>query len=236
MSGQETKTIRLEDRYLRQDGTVYLSGLQALVRLPIDQVRRDRRTGLRTGTFISGYPGSPLGTYDLAIQQAGPIVEEHGIVHVPAANEELAATAISGTQMLDNYPHSRYDGVTAFWYGKGPGIDRAGDALKHGNFAGTSAHGAVVVLAGEDHEAKSSTMPFQDDYAFMSAGMPILYPATTGEFLELGFHAIAMSRFSGCWVEFKLVGQLCDSGATVRVSPDHPSIVVPELVIDGKPF
>ncbi len=236
MSGQETKAIRLEDRYLREEGTVYLSGLQALVRLPIDQARRDRRAGLRIGTFISGYPGSPLGTYDLAIQQAGPIVAEHGIVHVPAANEELAATAISGTQMLDTYPHSQYDGVTALWYGKGPGIDRAGDALKHGNFAGTSEHGAVVILAGEDHEAKSSTMPFQDDYAFMSAGMPILYPASTGEFLELGHHAIHLSRFSGCWVGFKLVGQLCDGGETVQVSPDSPEIVIPKLQVGGKPF
>jgi indolepyruvate ferredoxin oxidoreductase len=226
----------LDDRYLREEGTVYLSGMQALVRLPIDQSHRDRRAGLRIGTFISGYPGSPLGGYDLALRQARAILAPHDIRHVPGANEELAATALSGTQMLDHYPHSRYDGVVALWYGKGPGVDRSGDALKHGNFAGTSRHGAVVVLSGEDHEAKSSTMPYQDDYAFVGHGMPIVYPASTGEFLTLGLHAIALSRFSGCWVAMKLVGQLADGGETVQVSPDDPGIVVPELVIDGKPF
>jgi indolepyruvate ferredoxin oxidoreductase len=228
--------MTLDDRYLREEGTVYLSGMQALVRLPIDQNRRDRRAGLRIGTFISGYPGSPLGGYDLALRQARAILAQHDVRHVPGANEELAATALSGTQMLDHYPHSRYDGVVGLWYGKGPGVDRSGDALKHGNFAGTSRHGAVVVLAGDDHEAKSSTMPYQDDYAFVGHGMPILYPASTGEFLTLGLHAIALSRFSGCWVAMKLVGQLADGGETVAVSPAEPGIVVPELLIDGKPF
>ena len=228
--------ISLDDRYLREKGMVYLTGVQALVRLPLDQNRRDRRAGLRIGTFVSGYPGSPLGSYDLALQRLGPMLGEHDIVHVPGANEELAATAIYGTQMLDAYPHSRWDGVTAFWYGKGPGVDRSGDALKHGNFAGTSRHGAVVVLAGEDHEGKSSTMPFQDDYALMSAGIPILYPSSVGEFLELGFHAIALSRLSGCWIGMKLVGQLCDGGETIEVSPESPAIVLPEVEIDGRPF
>ena len=228
--------MKLDDRYLREEGMVYLSGMQALVRLPIDQSRRDRRAGLRIGTFISGYPGSPLGGYDLALRQARAILGEHDIRHVPGANEELAATALSGTQMLDHYPHARYDGVVGLWYGKGPGVDRSGDALKHGNFAGTSRHGAVVVLSGDDHEAKSSTMPYQDDYAFVGHGMPILYPASTGEFLTLGLHAVALSRFSGCWVAMKLVGQLADGGETVHVSPDEPGIVVPELRIDGKPF
>src|SRR5918911_3237281 len=232
----EAPAITLDDRYLRERGTVYLSGLQALVRLPIDQARRDGRGGLRIGTFISGYPGSPLGGYDLALKQARDLLSAHGIRHVPGANEEIAATAISGTQMLDHYPHSRYDGVVGLWYGKGPGVDRSGDALKHGNFAGTSKHGAVVVLSGDDHEAKSSTMPYQDDFAFVGHGMPIVYPATSGEFLELGLHAIALSRFSGCWVAMKLVGQLADGGQTVAVSPDRPAIVLPEVLIDGRPF
>ena len=236
MAGPGAPNLTLDDRYLREEGAVYLSGMQALVRLPIDQSRRDRRAGLRIGTFVSGYPGSPLGGYDLTLRQARAILERHDIRHVPGANEELAATALSGTQMLDRYPHSRYDGVVGLWYGKGPGVDRSGDALKHGNFAGTSRHGAVVVLSGEDHEAKSSTMPYQDDYAFVGHGMPILYPASTGEFLTLGLHAIALSRFSGCWVAMKLVGQLADGGETAHVSPDEPGIVVPELVIDGKPF
>ena len=154
---------------------------------------------------------------------------------MPGANEELAATALSGTQMLDRYPHSRYDGVVGLWYGKGPGVDRSGDALKHGNFAGTSRHGAVVVLSGEDHEAKSSTMPYQDDYAFMGHGMPILYPASTGEFLTLGLHAIALSRFSGCWVAMKLVGQLADGGETVACRPTIPASWCRSSLIDGKP-
>ena len=226
----------LDDRYLLEAGPVYLSGLQALVRLPIDQQRRDRRAGLRIGTFVSGYPGSPLGGYDLALRQAGRLLEVYDIRHVPGANEELAATAISGTQMLDHYPHSRYDGVVALWYGKGPGVDRSGDALKHGNFAGTSQHGAVVVLSGDDHEAKSSTMPYQDDYAFVGHGMPILYPASTGAFLELGLHAIAMSRYSGCWTAMKIVNALADGGQTVKVDPDTPRIALPELLIDGEPF
>ena len=236
MTQHVTTSLSLDDRYLREEGVVYLSGLQALVRLPIDQNRRDRRAGLRIGTFVSGYPGSPLGGYDLALQQARKLAAQHDIVHVPGANEELAATAISGTQMLDHYPHSRFDGVVALWYGKGPGVDRSGDALKHGNFAGTSRHGAVVILSGEDHEAKSSTLPYQDDYAFMSAGIPIVYPVSTGEFLDLGLHAIAMSRFSGCWVAMKLVGALADGGETVVVSPDKPTVVIPELEFNGRPF
>src|SRR5919205_746786 len=162
MPGQETKPIALDDRYRLERGVVYLSGLQALVRLPIDQIRRDRAAGLPTGAFIGGY--------DLALRQARALLAEYDVVHQPGANEELAATAISGSQMLDHYPHSRFDGVVGLWYGKGPGVDRSGDALKHGNFAGTSQHGAVVVLSAEDHEAKSSTMPYQDDYAFMTHG------------------------------------------------------------------
>ena len=236
MSQHEPENISLDDRYLREEGTVYLSGLQALVRLPIDQNRRDRRAGLRIGTFISGYPGSPLGGYDLALRQARPLLEPFGIAHVPGGNEELAASAISGTQMLDNYPHSRFDGVVALWYGKGPGVDRSGDAFKHGNFAGTSRHGAVVILSGEDHEAKSSTLPYQDDYAFLSAGIPILYPASTAEFLELGLHAIALSRYSGCWAALKLVGPLADGGEMVRVHPERPSIIVPELNFGDRKF
>jgi indolepyruvate ferredoxin oxidoreductase len=236
MSVRGSEPLTLDDRYLREKGMVYLTGIHALVRVLLDQRRRDQRAGLRIGTFVSGYPGSPLGVYDMAVQRLGKLREEYGIVHVPAANEELAASAISGTQMLDRYPHARFDGVTAFWYGKGPGVDRSGDALKHGNFAGTSQHGAVVVLAGEDHESKSSTMPFQDDYAFMSAGIPILYPTSVAEFLELGLHAVALSRFSGCWVAMKLVSALCDGGETVEVSPESPTIVRPEVSVGGRAF
>ncbi len=141
-----------------------------------------------------------------------------------------------GTQMLDSYPHSRYEGVTAFWYGKGPGVDRSGDALKHANFAGTSQNGAVVVLSGEDHEAKSSTMPFQQEWAFVSAGIPVLYPSSVSEFVTMGLHAVALSRYSGCWVALKLVSQLCDGGETVDL--DHSSVqpVIPDAVANGEAF
>lgn len=230
------QTVGLDERYTLEQGRVYLTGLQALVRLPLDQVRRDRRAGLRTGVFISGYPGSPLGGYDLALQRVGHLLQAHDVIHQPAPNEESAATALMGTQMLDDYPHSRFDGVVGFWYGKGPGVDRSGDALKHGNFAGTSRHGAVVLLAGEDHEGKSSTMPFQDDYAFAAHGIPVLYPSSVAEFLELGLHAVALSRFSGCWVALKLVAALCDGGEVVEVDPGRPQVVLPEVTVDGRPF
>jgi indolepyruvate ferredoxin oxidoreductase len=236
MSPPAAGPVALDDRYLREKGLVYLTGVQALVRLLLEQNRRDRRAGLRIGTFVSGYPGSPLGGYDAALARIARIAEQHDIVHVPGANEELAATALMGTQMLDRHPHGRWDGVTGVWYGKGPGVDRSGDALKHGNFAGTSRHGAVILLAAEDHEGKSSTMPFQDDYAFAASGIPVLYPSSVGEFLTLGLHAIALSRFSGCWVALKCVGALCDGGEIIEVAPEAPSIATPELSIAGRPF
>ena len=215
---------------------MYLTGVQALIRLPVEQARRDRAAGLRIGTYVTGYPGSPLGGYDLGLGQARQVTEPLGILHRPAQNEEMAATALMGTQMLERYEHARYDGVVGLWYGKGPGLDRAGDALRHGNYAGTTTHGAVVVLSGEDHEAKSSTMPFGQEHYFVHAAMPILYPASVAEFLELGLHAIALSRYSGLWVAMKLVGQLCDGGETFSVGPALPAIVLPDFEVDGRPF
>lgn len=233
-SGVATKG-RLTDRLTATSGRHFMPGIQGLVRLPLEVARRDREAGLLTGVFISGYPGSPLGGYDLALEREQQLLEEHGIVHVPAGNEEQAATACMGTQMLESYPHSKVDGVTAFWYGKGPGVDRSGDALKHGNFAGTSPLGAVVLLVGDDHEAKSSTMPYQEEPALAAAGIPVLYPASVAEFRSLGLHAAAMSRFSGCWVAMKLTNPLCDGGEVVDY--DEPiTCVVPELHIDGVPF
>ncbi len=228
--------LRLDDRYTLDEGRVFLTGVQALVRLPLEQARRDRAAGLRTGTFVTGYPGSPLGGYDLALAQVRHLHGAHGLVHRPAGNEEMAATALMGTQLLDRYEHSRYDGVVGFWYGKGPGLDRAGDAVRHGNYAGTSAHGAVVVLSGEDHEAKSSTMPFGQEHYFVHAAMPVLHPASVAEFLELGRHAVALSRYSGLWVAMKLVGQLCDGGESVELDPARPAVVLPDFAVDGRPF
>lgn len=229
-------TVSLDDRYELEDGRVFLSGIQALIRLMVEQKRRDSRDGLKTGTFVTGYPGSPLGGIDVALRGVKPLLEKYDIRHLPGQNEELAATSIMGTQMIEDHPHSTYDGVVSYWYGKGPGIDRAGDALKHGNFAGTSTHGAVVVLSGEDHEAKSSSVPYGQEFAFEHFGMPVLYPSSVSEFIEFGLHAAAMSRFSGCWVSLKLVGPLCDGGETVSVSPLAPAISVPELEIGGKAF
>jgi indolepyruvate ferredoxin oxidoreductase len=223
-------------RYETADGPVFLSGVQALVRLPLEQMRRDATAGLNTRAFITGYPGSPLGGYDIALSRASELLAHHGVTHLPGQNEELAATALMGTQMLDAYPHPGIDGVVGYWYGKGPGVDRAGDAFKHGNFAGTSTQGAVVILSGEDHEAKSSTVPYQQEFAFEHFGVPVLYPATVSEFLTFGLHAAALSRYSGCWVALKLVGPLCDGGELVDGQASQPSIVTPSLVIDGKPF
>ncbi len=226
----------LADRYEVENGIVYLSGIQALVRLVIDQKRADAKAGLNTGAFITGYPGSPLGGIEGALGQAKPLLDRMGIIHKPAQNEELGATTLMGTQMIDEHPSAGYDGVVGYWYGKGPGVDRSGDAIKHGNFAGTSRNGAVVILSGEDHEAKSSTVPYQQDFMFEHMGVPVLYPATVAEFLEMGRHAVALSRYSGCWVALKLAGPLCDGGQTVTVGANTNPLLLPELAFNGQPF
>lgn len=212
----------------------YLTGVQALVRLPFAQIERDRAAGLRTEAFVTGYPGSPLGGYDMALDRAND--GDHGVRHVHGQNEELAATSIMGTQMLDGFPHDSVDGVVSFWYGKGPGVDRSGDAFKHGNFAGTSEHGAVVILSGEDHEAKSSSVPYQQEFAFEHAGIPVLYPGSVAEFLDYGLHAVALSRYSGCWVAMKLVAPLCDGGEVIDPTALGVPVVPEDLEIEGKPF
>jgi indolepyruvate ferredoxin oxidoreductase len=227
--------VDLRDRLVSDTGRHFMPGMQALMRLPLEQARRDHAGGLRTGTLITGYPGSPIAGLDLQLAREPALLKSHDIRHIPAGNEEQAVTALTGSQMLDSYPHERFDGVVGFWYGKGPGLDRAGDALRHGNFAGTSSHGAVVVLSGEDHEAKSSTMPFQQEYAFASAGIPILYPGSIADIRRLGLHAVEMSRFSGCWVALKLVSQVCDGGETLDLGEPVP-FRVPELEIEGHRF
>lgn len=228
--------MKISDRLTAAEGTFYYSGMSMLVRLTIEQAQRDRDSGLQIGTLITGYPGSPMAGYDLQLSRSADLLAEFRCRLLPGGNEEQAVTALMGTQMLDEHPHSEYQGVTGFWYGKGPGIDRSGDALKHANFAGTSSLGAVVVLSGEDHEAKSSTMPFQQEYAFVSAGIPILYPSSVSEFRTLGLHAVAMSRYSGCWVALKLTSALCDGGETVSVSRDDVVTRQPDLTIEGMPF
>ncbi|TNF19784.1 MAG: indolepyruvate ferredoxin oxidoreductase family protein [Rhodobacteraceae bacterium] len=212
----------------------FLTGNDALVRLPIEQLRRDRDNGLRTKGFITGYPGSPMGGYDMALNRAR--IEQYDILHRPAQNEELGATSLLGTQMLDNFEADDTDGVLGIWYGKGPGADRSGDAFKHGNFAGTSKHGAVVILSGEDHEAKSSSVPYQQEFGFEHSGIPVLYPGSVAEFLDFGLHAIAMSRFSGCWVAMILVAPLCDGGEVVDLDTLAQPVVPQDFEVEGKPF
>ncbi len=212
------ESISLEDKFTQGDGRVFLTGLQALVRLPMAQIRRDRAAGLRTAGFISGYRGSPLGGYDQQLAKARQHLEAHDIVFRPAVNEDLAATAVWGSQQLQLSPGARYDGVVGIWYGKGPGVDRSGDVLKHGNAAGSSRHGGVLCLAGDDHGAKSSSIPHQSDHAFMSALMPMLYPSSIHEFIELGLLGIAMSRYSGCWVGMKLISDTVETTAAVDLA------------------
>ncbi|UCE32200.1 MAG: indolepyruvate ferredoxin oxidoreductase family protein, partial [Burkholderiales bacterium] len=184
--------------------------------------------GLDTAGYISGYRGSPLGGYDQALWRAGSLLERHQIKFVPGLNEDLAATAIWGTQQAGLFPGARHDGVFGIWYGKGPGVDRTADAFRHANQAGTAAHGGVLALAGDDVGAKSSTMAAQTDFLFMSVSMPVLAPAGVQDYLDLGLHGFALSRFSGCWVGFRCVTDTVESAAVVEVDPERPRILLPE--------
>ena len=229
-------TLSLDDKYRLESGTTYLSGIQALVRLPIEQMRRDRLAGLRTATFISGYEGSPLGGYDLALQRAGGLLAEHNIRFVPGVNEDLAATAVMGSQTYQMLPDPRVDGVVGIWYGKGPGVDRSGDVLRHANLAGTGRHCGALALAGDDHVSKSSTIPHQSEFSFYNVGMPTLAPGNTQEILDFGLLGIALSRYCGAWTGLKLATDICDGGGTVEVSPERCLPIDPEYLIDGKPY
>lgn len=226
----------LDSRFDAETAVAFLNGNNVLIRMMVEQMRSDRATGLRSQAFVTGYPGSPLGSIDIALRQARKTLDAHGITHREAQNEEFAVSMLSGTQMLDEHPHPDVDGVVGYWYGKGPGLDRAGDALKHANFAGTSKHGAVVILSGEDHEAKSSTVPYQQDFSFEHHGIPVLYPASIQEILDYGLHAAALSRYSGCWAALKLVGTLCDGGEVVQLHSSGIAPVVPTLELTGEPF
>ena len=220
--------VALDDKYALETGRVFMTGTQALVRLPMLQRRRDEAAGLKTGVFVSGYRGSPLGNYDRALWQARAFLARHDIHFQPGVNEDLAATAIWGTQQLGMLGPTQYDGVVGVWYGKGPGVDRCGDAIRHANSDGTARHGGVLMLLGDDHGAKSSTLPHQSDYAMVDAMIPVLHPAGVQEFLDLGLHGIAASRFSGLWVGFKCVTAIVDSSATVSVAPERVKTALPE--------
>jgi indolepyruvate ferredoxin oxidoreductase len=217
----------LEDKYTLERGTVFLTGTQALIRLLMLQRDRDQRAGLNTAGFISGYRGSPLGGLDQALWRARQHLEAHHVRFQPGVNEDLAATAIWGSQQLNLFPDAKYDGVFGMWYGKGPGVDRCGDVFKHANAAGTSKHGGVLVLAGDDHAAKSSTLPHQSEHIFKACLIPHLNPANVQDYLDLGLHGYAMSRFSGCWVAFKCVTDVVESGASVLVDPARIETRIP---------
>ncbi len=216
--------VTLDDKYEREQGRVFMTGMQALVRLPMLQRQRDVAAGLNTAGFISGYRGSPLGGYDAALWSARRFLDRSHIKFQPGLNEDLAVTAVWGTQQVNLWPGGKYDGVFGIWYGKGPGVDRSGDAIKHLNYDGSSRYGGVLLIAGDDHGAKSSTLPHQSEPAFMSFGVPVFHPAGVQEYLDLGLHGFALSRFSGCAVGFKAVGETVESSASVSIDPQAVSI------------
>lgn len=216
---------QLNDRYAAQSGRVFLSGTQALVRIIVDQARRDQRAGLNTAGFVSGYRGSPLGAVDQELWQNKTLLDQHQIDFMPAVNEDLGATAVFGSQQVETSPDTRFDGVFAMWYGKGPGVDRSGDALKHGNAFGSSPRGGVLVVAGDDHGCVSSSMSHQSDVAFLNWFMPVLAPSNVAEFLEFGEYGYALSRFSGMWVGFKAVSETVEAAQSVTLRPDRKFIL-----------
>lgn len=210
---------QLSDRYTRTEGRVFLTGTQALVRIPLVQAQLDKKNGLNTGGFISGYRGSPLGGYDQALWGAKKLLDQNNVEFIPAINEDLAATLVLGTQQVETDPDKTVDGVFSIWYGKGPGVDRAGDALKHGNTYGSSPHGGVLVVAGDDHGCVSSSMPHQSDVAFMAWFMPTINPTSLDEYEEFGLWGYALSRYSGMWVGFKAISETVESASSVELKP-----------------
>ena len=221
-------SYQLDDRYARTTGRVFLTGTQALTRVMLDQARRDQRAGLNTGGFVSGYRGSPLGGVDLEMWRSRDWLKENNVTFMPAVNEDLGATAVLGAQQAVLDPHCDVEGVFSMWYGKGPGVDRSGDALKHGNAYGSSPKGGVLVVAGDDHGCVSSSMPHQSDVAFMSWFMPVLNPATVDEFLTYGEFGFELSRYSGTWVGFKAVSETAESARSVQLQPDR-TFTLPDL-------
>jgi indolepyruvate ferredoxin oxidoreductase len=220
-------TYTLDDKYSRDSGRVYITGIQALVRLPMLQRQRDLAAGLNTAGFVSGYRGSPLGGYDLALWEARAFLERNHVRFEPGVNEDLAATAVWGSQLVHQTGQARYDGVFALWYGKGPGVDRSCDALKHGNYAGAAKHGGVLVLCGDDPGAKSSSIAHQSEPGLVHMGIPLLNPSNVQEYLDFGLYGWAASRYSGCWIGFKCLTDTVESASSVWIGPERTPIVLP---------
>ncbi|MCY3911288.1 MAG: indolepyruvate ferredoxin oxidoreductase family protein, partial [bacterium] len=231
---ESNRGYRLSDRFTNDYGTVFLTGIQAMARLPLEQLRADRAAGLNTAAFAAGYPGSPLGGLDSALERAVRESGETDVVLRPSVNEEHAATAVMGSQLAGSRPDARYDGIIGIWYGKAPGVDRASDAIRHAMFAGTDPTGGVVLLAGDDPNAKSSTLPSTSAGVLADLHIPVLYPGDPADVLELGRHAIAMSRATGLWVGMKIVANVADGSANVSLDPDR---VQPQIPLhEGAPY
>src|SRR5882762_7205343 len=229
----------LSDRFDKRSGRILISGVQALVRLMLIQAERDAAAGLKTGGYVSGYRGSPLGTLDTAFAGAGKQAAERGIVVQPAVNEELGATAIAGTQQIDQTPRARVDGIFSLWYGKGPGVDRASDALRHGNFQGSSPHGGVVLAVGDDHVAKSSSIVCYSDDIVAALQIPLLYPANAAEVIQYGLHGFALFRHTGSWTALKIITEVADATHSAMVNemalvPVFPPIDAPPIGLHNR--
>ncbi len=224
----ELRDVSLDDKYSLDTARAYLTGIDALVRLPILQHQRDQERGLNTAGFVSGYRGSPLGGVDQAMWNAESYLDKHNIRFVPGVNEDLAATAVRGSQEVGLMQGSQYDGVFGMWYGKGPGLDRSIDAFRHANAAGTAKHGGVLAVVGDDHGCKSSTYPYQSEHLFMSMSMPVLAPANVQEVLDLGIYGWELSRYCGCWVGLKAITENMDSAISAEIDPDRVSIKLPK--------
>ncbi len=220
--------ISLDDKYALDRTRAYMTGIEALVRLPILQHQRDLKAGLNTAGFISGYRGSPLGGVDQAFWKAQSYLDRHNIHFKPGINEDLAATAVWGSQQVNLFPGAKYDGVFSMWYGKGPGLDRSMDVIRHGNAFGTSKYGGVLAVAGDDHGCKSSTLPYQSEHMFIGASIPVLSPANVQEVLDLGVYGWELSRYSGCWVALKAITENMDSAISAEIDPARVNIVIPE--------
>ena len=228
--------MALDDKYLLEDGRALLTGVQGLVRLALDQHRADRRRGLHTGTMISGYQGSPLGGLDQELARNRDLCEEHHVFHVPGLNEELGATSAWGSQLAARLPGARYDGAIGLWYGKAPGLDRAADSLRHGNFVGVSRTGGGLAVVGDDPSCKSSTIPSASEALLRSLHMPVFYPGSVQEVVDLGLHALACSRASGLWSGFKVVTGVADALGSAEFAPDRIVPVMPEVEWNGRPY
>ncbi|PLW69802.1 indolepyruvate ferredoxin oxidoreductase family protein [Pseudohalioglobus lutimaris] len=230
------RKVSLDDKYALDTARAYMTGIEALVRLPMLQHQRDQQRGLNTAAYISGYRGSPLGTVDQAMWKAKPWLARHNVHFQPGINEDLAATAVWGSQQTNLFQGAKYDGVFGMWYGKGPGVDRSMDVIKHANAFGTSRYGGVLAVAGDDHACKSSTLPHQSEHMFIGASVPVLAPANVQEVLDLGVYGWELSRYSGCWVALKAITENMDSAISADIDPNRIEIVLPEefhLPADG---